>query len=127
MSRSYRSRSVSCQVELDVREEAELVWSVAVAHGPELASEHVSVTVDGKPAGVEELAVDDGARLHVCTARPGRLALSYGAEVSGLAPPSRVDPVYDIGYRRPSRYAESSSTTSAGPAAQPTARPRPCS
>ena len=30
-SAAPRSRSVSAEVELDVREEAELVWSVAVA------------------------------------------------------------------------------------------------
>jgi transglutaminase-like putative cysteine protease len=107
MSTSPRTRSVSCQVELDVREQAELVWSVAVARGPELASEALSITVDGRPLEVRELLVADGGRLHVCTAPPGRLALSYGAEVSGLAEAAAVDPVDDIVYRRPSRYAES--------------------
>ena len=34
-----RTRSVSCEVTLDVRQQAELVWSVAVADGPELAAE----------------------------------------------------------------------------------------
>jgi transglutaminase-like putative cysteine protease len=107
MSHAFTRRSVSSRVELDVREEAELVWSVAVAHGPELASESLSITVDGNPVEVKELGVDDGGRLHVCTAPPGRLVLSYAAEVSGLAEPASVDPVDDIVYRRPSRYAES--------------------
>lgn len=107
MSASHRTRSVSCEVEMDVRETAELVWSVAVARGPELASEYLSITVDGRPVAVEELSVADGGRLHVCTAPPGRLALAYSAEVSGLAEPATVDPVDDIVYRRPSRYAES--------------------
>jgi transglutaminase-like putative cysteine protease len=107
MSAAQRTRSVSCQVELDVREEAELVWSVAVAHGPQLAQELLSITVDGNPIEAKELTVNDGGRLHVCTAPPGRLALSYGAEVSGFAQPATVDPVDDIAYRRPSRYAES--------------------
>ncbi len=107
MSTSHRTRSVSCQVELDVRETAELVWSVAVARGPELSSESLTITVDGRPIEVRELGVADGGRLHVCTAPPGRLALSYGADVSGLAAPALVDPVDDIVYRRPSRYAES--------------------
>ncbi len=101
------SRLVSCQVELDVRETAELVWSVAVAHGPELATEDLVVTVDGRPLPVKELEVTDGGRLHICTAPPGRLALRYEAEVTGSAPPALVDPVDDIVYRRPSRYAES--------------------
>jgi hypothetical protein len=106
-----RTRSVSAEVELDVREQAELVWSVAVAQlpdqGPELASETLEVTVDGSPVALEELRVDDGGRLHVCTAQPGRLRLSYAAEVTGTAPPATVASVDDIVYRRPSRYAES--------------------
>ncbi|MET0840184.1 MAG: transglutaminase family protein [Marmoricola sp.] len=102
-----RARSVSCEVALDVREQAELVWSVAVAHGPTLGSEELSISVDGTPVEVEELTVDDGGRLHVCTAPPGPLRLSYRAQVTGTAEPATVDPVDDIVYRRPSRYAES--------------------
>ena len=56
---------------------------------------------------VEELRVDDGGRLHVCTAPPGSLRLTYAAELTGLASPAKVDPVDEIVYRRPSRYAES--------------------
>jgi transglutaminase-like putative cysteine protease len=102
-----RTRTVSCDVSLDVRQQAELVWSVAVADGPELASEELTVTVDGSPVPVEELRVDDGGRLHLCTAPPGQLRLTYHAEVTGAAAPAKVDPVDDIVYRRPSRYAES--------------------
>ena len=102
-----RTRSVSCEVELDVREEAELVWSIAVANGPALASEELSVTVEGQPVDVEEVRVDDGGRLHVCTAPAGRLRLAYAAEVTGTTVSAKVDPVDDIVYRRPSRYAES--------------------
>jgi hypothetical protein len=102
-----RTRSVSCEVTLDVREQADLVWSVAVADGPELASEELSITVDGTAIDVEELRVDDGGRLHVCAAPPGELRLSYSAEVTGTATPATVAPVDDVVYRRPSRYAES--------------------
>jgi hypothetical protein len=102
-----RTRSVSCEVVLDVREQAELVWSVAVADGPEVASEDLQVTVDGSRVELEELRVDDGGRLHVCIAPAGTLRLSYAAEVTGSAAPAKVDPVDDIVYRRPSRYAES--------------------
>lgn len=102
-----RTRSVSCEVVLDVRQDAELVWSVAVADGPELASEQLSISVDGTDLEVEELSVDDGGRLHRCTAPPGRLTLAYAAEVTGTADPAQVAPVDDIVYRRPSRYAES--------------------
>ena len=79
----------------------------AVARGPALATEELSITVGGNPVGVQEVEVNDGGRLHICTAVPGRLQLSYDAEVSGSAAPAKVDPVDDILYRRPSRYAES--------------------
>jgi len=102
-----RTRTVSCEVTLDVRQQAELVWSVAVADGPELASEDLTLSVDGSPVPVEELRVDDGGRLHLCSAPPGSLRLSYSAEVTGTAAPAKVDPVEEIVYRRPSRYAES--------------------
>jgi len=105
--RPARTRTVSAEVDLDVREEAELVWSVSVATGPELGSESLTVTVDGAPVDVTELSVADGGRLHVCTAPPGRLHLEYAAEVTGTAAAALVDDVDDIVYRRPSRYAES--------------------
>ncbi len=106
-----RTRTVSADVELQVREEAELVWSVAVAQqedgAPTLASESLTVTVDDTEVEVREVRVSDGGRLHVCTAPPGRLRLAYAAEVTGRAAPALVDPVDDIVHRRPSRYAES--------------------
>ncbi len=65
------------------------------------------MSVDGSPIPVQELRVDDGGRLHLCTAPVGTLRLSYAAEVTGTTAPAKVDPVDDIVYRRPSRYAES--------------------
>jgi transglutaminase-like putative cysteine protease len=90
-----------------VREPADLVWSVAVADGPQRAAETLTVTVDDAAVEVEELRVADGGRLHLTRAPTGRLRLEYDAEVTGAAPPALVDPVDDIVYRRPSRYAES--------------------
>ena len=101
------TRRVRAEIELDVREPADLVWSVAVADGPALASESLVVTVDGAPLATEELRVDDGGRLHVCRSEVGQLRLEYAAEVTGAAPTAKVDPVDEIVYRRPSRYAES--------------------
>ncbi|GAB3653073.1 transglutaminase family protein [Nocardioides korecus] len=117
-STSSTTRTVSSTVEMQVTETAELVWSVAVAQQegpagtngpgePRLASEQLTITVDGSPVEVREIRVADGGRLHVCTAPPGRLRMSYAAEVVGRAAPALVDPVDDIVYRRPSRYAES--------------------
>ena len=101
------TRSVAAQVEVDVREEAELVWSVAVADGPPRSSESLVITVDGNPVEVREFHVPDDSRLHVCRAPKGRLLLSYAAEITGPGSTEPVDPVDDIVYRRPSRYAES--------------------
>jgi transglutaminase-like putative cysteine protease len=100
-------RTVHAEVDLDVREPADLVWSVAVADGPERASETLTVTVDGAEVAVEELRVNDGGRLHLCRAPVGRLRLEYDAELTGTAAPALVDPVDDLVHRRPSRYAES--------------------
>ena len=100
-------RHVRSRVELDVTEEAQLVWSVAVAAGPTLDQESLEVTVDGRTVEVEEVHVAEGGRLHVCTAPVGRLVMSYDALVTGRGEPAAVDPVDDIVYRRPSRYAES--------------------
>lgn len=103
-------RSVTAHVELDVKEEAELVWSVAVAQqddAPHLASESLSIRVDDTEVEAKEVRLADGTRLHVCRAQPGRLVLDYAAEVDGSAPAAEVSAVEEIVYRRPSRYAES--------------------
>ncbi len=100
-------RTVRARVEVDVRETAELVWSVAVAAGAQDTTETMSVEVDGVPVELQERPAPDGGRLHVCTAPPGRLRLAYDAELTGRDEPALVDPVDDIVYRRPSRYAES--------------------
>ena len=145
------------EVVLDVREEAELVWSVAVADGPELASEDLTVTVDGAPVEVEELRVDDGGRLHVCTAparhaaallrrrgdrrAPPRRRWTRSTTSSTAAPAATPSPTSSgrpPGRSSPSSRARTCSTrsapgsarscsTSAAPAGTPTAPPRPCS
>ena len=125
--------------------------------GPHLASERLSVEVDGRPVEVRELRVADGGRLHVCQAPPGRLLMSYAAEVDGprrpghrrpggrgrlpparAATPSPTSSARPAGRSSPGSRARScstrsargsapSSTTSAAPAGTPTAPPRPCS
>jgi hypothetical protein len=103
-------RSVTAHVELEVKEEAELVWSLAVAQqddAPHLDSESLSIRVDDTDVEATEVRLSDGTRLHVCRAQPGRLVLDYAAEVDGSAAPAEVSAVDEIVYRRPSRYAES--------------------
>ena len=100
-------RTVSAEVELDVTESAELVWSIAVADGHGLASETLTVQVDGSAVDLRELQVDDGGRLHLCRAPVGRLVLRYDAQVMTPAQPATVEARDEVIYRRPSRYAES--------------------
>lgn len=104
------ARSVRAEISLTVRDEAELLWSVAVAqppYGPPTTWESLDVTIDGVSLPVTETVAGDGTRLHLCRARPGELQLSYAATVTDRAEPPRVTALDDLVLRRPSRYAAS--------------------
>ena len=88
-----------------VREPAEVELQVAVAAPPR--EELLEVTLDGRPLPVTEHRTTAGGRLHLCTARPGELAVRYRATVGGGAGPVPVEPLDASTYLRPSRYAES--------------------
>ena len=75
---------------------------------PRAGSETLTITVDGRPVEVARGSASPTAA--GCTSaplRPAACVLAYDAEVTGRAEPATVDPVDDIVYRRPSRYAES--------------------
>lgn len=104
------ARSVRAEISLTVREETELLWSVAVAqppYGPPTTSETLQVTVDGVSIPVTETVAGDGTRLHLCRAQTGELQLSYAATVAERALPAQVTALDDLVLRRPSRYAAS--------------------
>ena len=100
------NRDVSAHIALSVTEPAELVFSVAVSAVYD-AREILTVTLDGVPVPVEEVADSHGTRLHRVLSDPGMLVFDYSATVRGDATPLPTDAADPIRYLRPSRYAES--------------------
>lgn len=100
-------RDVTSRIVIDVTEKADLVFAVAVAAVHADVREELSVTVDGEPIDVDELADAHGGRLHRVAPREGRLVLDYAAHITGPAGPLATDATDLLVYRRPSRYAES--------------------
>lgn len=101
-------RTVSSRVTSKVSEPAEIVFSVAVAHGPRIENERISATVDGTPVEFEEVAAEDGGRLHVVRDCPvGNLQFDYAAKTVGWAEPAATSALQQIVYLRPSRYSDS--------------------
>lgn len=100
-------RDVSAHLTLDVTTPATLALAVAVAAGHD-ADERLTVTLDGRPVPVRELADEHGTRLHVLDAGPGALVVDYVARVAGSAaepaPPTEAELLRHL---RPSRYCES--------------------
>ena len=86
----------------------DMALSVAIARGPELDHETLSVTLDGTEIAVREVVDDHGTRLHLADGvTPGRLAVTYDAEVVGRANPVGVEDIDATRYLRASRYCES--------------------
>lgn len=100
-------RSVACRMDATVDGVADVTLAVAVADGAERTAETLTVTVDGAPVAVREVADDHGTRLHhLHRVGPGRLDVAYTATVTGAAEPEPVAEVDLIRYVRPSRYCE---------------------
>ena len=102
-------RTVSCHLGLGLTGPTTAVFSLAAAAGVPLASERLTISVDGLPVEPTELVSDQGSRLHRVQASGSELVLDYEAEVDGLADPPPVSEVDKIVYLRPSRYCESDS------------------
>lgn len=101
-------RSLSCRFDASIEGTADIIVSVAVAADASLASETLSVTLNGASVAVKEVLDQHGTRLHVVPALgPGRLDVNYSASVVGAAAAIPVDEVDLIRYTRPSRYCES--------------------
>lgn len=100
-------RNVSARLELDISGRADLVLSLAVAHGAELSSERLSIALNGTPIEPQEIVDRHGSRLHTLQSDAGRMTIEYSAEVVGQAEPAAIDELDRIIYLRPSRYCES--------------------
>ncbi|GCE78191.1 transglutaminase-like domain-containing protein [Cellulomonas biazotea] len=99
-------RDVSAHLTVDVTSRATLALAVAVATGHD-ADESLTVTVDGSPVTVREVADAHGTRLHVLDADPGEVVVDYRATVRGRLDAPGADEGDRLRALRPSRYCES--------------------
>ncbi len=100
-------RQVEARLVAQVYDPLQAMLQIAVSGaGPGQLDEALLVTCDGRPVAVEEVAADSG-RVHLVSAPPGRLEISYRAAVHGAMPTPPVTAADRITYLRPSRYAES--------------------
>jgi transglutaminase-like putative cysteine protease len=100
-------RLVFSHLEVQVQSRARLIFQVAVADpAPGTVKDTLELTLDGAPVTPAEVGAPHGGRIHTITADPGLLVLDYRAEVTGRAAAGTVEPLDEISYLRPSRYAE---------------------
>jgi transglutaminase-like putative cysteine protease len=88
---------------------SQLIFSVAAAQGIPLASESLSVVVDGVQIQPREIVDAHGGRLHSVWVEGSQLTLDYLAVANGMADSPSIDDIDQIIYLRPSRYCESDS------------------
>lgn len=100
-------RTVSAHLELYLFDTAELILSLAVAAGADLAAETFTASASGSPLEVRELAGRHNARLHTVTGQAGWVNIDYRAEIDGAVAEPPHEELDLIEYRRPSRYCES--------------------
>jgi transglutaminase-like putative cysteine protease len=102
-------RTVSTRMELELRGESDLVFSMAVAAESAFIEERMSFVIDGTSFDARELVDRHGSRLHEFAAGPGSMVVEYSATVDGRAEAAPADDLDPIIYLRPSRYCESDS------------------
>ncbi len=100
-------RAVSARLEGEVSDPSEIVLAIAVADGPQILQESLTVTVDGVPVEAAEVPAGAGGRLHLCRLPAGALSVQYTATVTGQAEPEPFSALERITYLRPSRYCDS--------------------
>lgn len=99
-------RTVTARMSLDVDGAADLMFCVAVAAGGYRVDETLAVTAASGPLDLEMLDTRHGTRVHLATAKAGRVEVDYRAVVSGRDGVPPVTPSDLVEYLRPSRYAE---------------------
>jgi transglutaminase-like putative cysteine protease len=100
-------RDVSAHLRLGLSAPATLIFSVAAARGVPVATESITITVDGEPVQALELIDVRGTRLHKLRTTGADLVFDYEASIEGTAAPAPVDEMDMVEYLRPSRYCES--------------------
>jgi transglutaminase-like putative cysteine protease len=104
-------RNVSAHLELAISGRTNMVFSIAVAQGNLLGSEHLDLVLDGVRLSPKQLVDRHGSRLHEIVATEGRMTVDYAAEIRGQAASAPVEDLDSIVYLRPSRYCESDTLT----------------
>jgi transglutaminase-like putative cysteine protease len=97
---------VTAHLELYLHGEADLIFSIAVAQGMDVA-ETLRISSGGTQLEAHEVIGRHGTRLHRLQGPVGPMIIDYAAEVTGQAQPAPVEELDVIEYRRPSRYCES--------------------
>ena len=97
------TRRVGARLVVDILQPARVVLQVAAADTTGVTE----TLLVGPGLDPQELVVAGLNRLHVVDAPAGRFTVTYSATVLGRSEPQRVDPMDEITYLRPSRYAES--------------------
>jgi transglutaminase-like putative cysteine protease len=100
-------RHLSSTLSITVEEQADIVFSVAVARREQGVTDALSVTLDGKAISATVVDDEHGTVLHRVRSAPGALLVKYTADVTGRDTPAPVDEHELIRYLRPSRYPES--------------------
>ncbi|QLL06843.1 transglutaminase-like domain-containing protein [Mycobacterium vicinigordonae] len=100
-------REVGSSLHVSVTEPTTLEFQITVAALPGLqVNESLTVTVDGSPVTVREIAGEHGTRIHTGEFGVGDVRINYEATVTGRAEPPPVRDIDASTYLRPSRYAE---------------------
>ncbi|WP_213813990.1 transglutaminase family protein [Glaciihabitans sp. dw_435] len=102
-------RNVSAHLELDIRGNTNMVFSLSAALGANIASENLDFILDGVKLDSRELHDIHGTRLHHFVSGAGRMIVDYNAQIDGRAEPVPTDEIDLITYLRPSRYCQSDS------------------
>lgn len=100
-------RSVTAHLELELYDNVDLIFSVAVAEDADVSTESFEISSGGVAYEPREIIGRHGTRLHRLVGKPGRWTIDYRAEVEGRADQRPIDELDLIEYRRPSRYCES--------------------
>ena len=102
------ARHVSSRLEVEVRAQADLIFSVAVSADYPEVEESLSFRVGDVELVPEEVVAPSGSRLHRLRETPvGTLVVDYRADVLAPAPEPPMIGIDEILYTRPSRYCDS--------------------
>jgi transglutaminase-like putative cysteine protease len=104
-------RSVSVNLQLEIRGHTNMVFSITPAIGANIASERLEFLLDGKAQKAREIHDLHGTRLHTFETRAGVMFVDYSLEIGGGATIAPISELDLITYLRPSRYAQSDSLT----------------